>query len=178
MYVNIFGVMRVDKMNLQEYFEFTETTKSYPNLVEYDYLTHGIWAEIGEFEGILAKRLRGDEKYKDHEVYINALKFELGDIYWFAVRLLASKEHLENSERFSYIYDNPLLRELVESIKHNLLDKDYLTLLLTLDGIAKVLESTRYEIIELNINKLTERKNTNTIKGDGETVNERFSLGK
>ena len=56
-------------MNLQEYFEFTETTKSYSNLVEYDYLTHGIWAEIGEFEGILAKRLRGDDTYKDDDYY-------------------------------------------------------------------------------------------------------------
>jgi len=165
-------------MNLQEYFDFTETTKSYPNLVEYDYLTHGIWAEIGEFEGILAKRLRGDEKYKDDEVYFCSLKSELGDIYWFTVRLLASKEHLEDSERYLYTYDNPLLQQLIENVKYELLDKDYLAMLLKLDGIAKVLESTRDEILELNVKKLTERKQTNTIKGNGETVNERFSLGK
>ena len=75
-------------MNLQGYFEFTETTKSYSNLVEYDYLIHGIWAEIGEFEGILAKRLRGDEKYKDDDYYFCSLKSELGDILWFLVRVL------------------------------------------------------------------------------------------
>jgi len=170
-------------MNLQEYFKFTETTKSYPNLVEYDYLTHGIWAEIGEFEGILAKRLRGDEKYKDDDYYFCSLKSELGDIYWFIVRILVLDTGLYqfNTLCSNEINDSPIMKRLsslLYQIKMNLLHNDKVDVLENLDYIAKLLNSSRSEILELNVKKLTERKQTNTIKGNGETVHERFSLGK
>jgi len=166
-------------MNLKEYFEFTETTKEYPNLVEYDYLVHGIWGEIGEFESIIAKRLRGDERYKDDEVYVNALKSELGDIYWFLVRLIFPDDNNNYGSALEDTSSNNVksLSISITNIKYNLLDHSYFSLLSNLDSICRILGTTRKEVLELNVKKLTERKNTNTIKGNGETVSERFSLG-
>jgi hypothetical protein len=164
-------------MNLQEYFEFTETTKSYPNLVEYDYLTHGIWAEIGEFEGILAKRLRGDEKYKDDDYYFCSLKSELGDIYWFLVRILYLKKYysLDPTVGRDICFSNIPIQ--ISILKNQIMQEEWINSLLTLSKICYLLEVTWDEILALNVKKLTERKQTNTIKGNGETVNERYGLG-
>ena len=164
-------------MNLQEYFEFTETTKSYSNLVEYDYLTHGIWAEIGEFEGILAKRLRGDEKYKDDDYYFCSLKSELGDILWFLVRLRYLKDR-----KLCYLERDYITLTTIEirikKLKEDLMNESFDCCLIDIGFICYLLNTNIEEVMEDNVKKLTERKNTNTIKGNGETVNERFSLGK
>lgn len=164
-------------MNLKEYFEFTETTKSYSNLVEYDYLTHGIWSEIGEFEGILAKRLRGDDKYKDDDYYFYSLKSELGDILWFLVRLRYIKDR-----KLSYLEHDYMILTTIEDrtkkLKKDLTDELFDFCLIDIGFICYLLNTTIEEVMEANVNKLTERKKTNTIKGSGESVNERFSLGK
>jgi hypothetical protein len=116
-------------------------------------------------------------KYKDDDYYFCSLKSELGDILWFLVRVLYLNKYthlvpLPNPKCFTNI------SEQISIFKNNLKIDTLDLSLISFQKLCYLLETTIEEVMKVNVKKLTERKNTNTIKGNGETVNERFSLGK
>ena len=74
-------------MNMNDYQAATAETAVYPPHKSASYLIPGLAAEVGEFQGFIAKAARGDEKYQDLDNLQNLLVKELGDILWFVARL-------------------------------------------------------------------------------------------
>lgn len=73
-------------MKMYEYQQATAETAVYPPLVAGEYLLTGLTAEVGELNNIIAKSVRGDERYSDPEVVREMAVKELGDILWFVAR--------------------------------------------------------------------------------------------
>ncbi len=69
------------QMNLSKYQEFTRTTAIYPKNTAITYLTLGLASEAGEVAGKLKKHIR------DNVVDTMSLIDEVGDVFWYAVRL-------------------------------------------------------------------------------------------
>jgi len=73
-------------MNVNEYLELTNQTAIYPeagtgNDMELYYLALGLSSESGEVAGKISKLIR------DGKLDIGNLAYELGDVFWYLVRL-------------------------------------------------------------------------------------------
>jgi NTP pyrophosphatase (non-canonical NTP hydrolase) len=73
-------------MNVNQYLELTNTTAIYPDAgkgsnKELYYLTLGLVSEAGEVAGKIKKQIR------DGDFDVGALAYELGDCFWYLVRL-------------------------------------------------------------------------------------------
>ena len=106
-------------MYLDQYLEETHQTAIYPEAgtgsnLELYYLSLGLTSEAGEVAGKVKKLIRDDA------LDVGALAYELGDVFWYLVRLC--------------------------------------------DAIGYPPE----EVLAININKLTRRKENNTLKGNGD----------
>lgn len=70
--------------DIDSYMEWTRKTVKYDVDVEEHYLSYGLGAEVGEFQGDIAKFYRGDFDCIELQ---RRTKKELGDILWFVARL-------------------------------------------------------------------------------------------
>ena len=113
---------------------------TYPKENEEQYLLHGFYAEWGEIYGAYAKFLRGD--YSADVLLIN-LKKEVGDVYWF-LAMMENTKHYELGNSF------------VQKIRNRLTE------------ITEELNTTKSEILGMNIAKLTDRMNRGKIQGSGD----------
>jgi len=68
-------------MSLEEYTIFSRTTAIYPKDRALDYLGLGLCSEAGEVAGKLKKKIR------DGGVDVMTVLDEVGDVFWYAVRL-------------------------------------------------------------------------------------------
>ena len=68
-------------MSLEEYTIFSRTTAIYPKEKALDYLGLGLCSEAGEVAGKLKKKIR------DGGVDVVSVVDEIGDVFWYAVRL-------------------------------------------------------------------------------------------
>lgn len=151
------------KLNLRDYQEFIKTVITYDQQNESDYLKFGLHAELGEVAGVYAKYKRGD--YNCSEM-AEKLLYELGDVVWFVSRLLYLNNISEVEIDSSAIIDLPV-KDTIEYLINNRLD-DYISFLIVVDAIARSYNTNIEDLINMNIKKLSARKNKNTIKGSGE----------
>lgn len=69
-------------LNIDTYQEFTRSTAIYPKDKALEYLTLGLTSEAGEVAGKLKKAIR--DGVKDEKALVD----EVGDVLWYAVRIL------------------------------------------------------------------------------------------
>lgn len=79
---------------LNDYMMFTRETAVYPTNKELEYLSLGLTNEAGEVAGKVKKWMRRDPKYsntlsshKYSDALIEDLEGEIGDVFWYLVRL-------------------------------------------------------------------------------------------
>lgn len=72
-------------MDIEEYKKCLRKTVVYSKEVEKEYLILGLCSEVGEVAGKYKKFLRGD--FDDINKFKDCLELELGDIFWYLVRL-------------------------------------------------------------------------------------------
>lgn len=71
-------------MNLEMYQAMTLKTAIYPKDKAIEYLVLGLLSEAGEVASLVKKSIRGDYTLDCHE---DDLRKELGDVFWYLVRL-------------------------------------------------------------------------------------------
>jgi hypothetical protein len=136
-----------------------EYSKKAMEFAQYEDPMYVYWAaleELGEFAGKIAKSLRGDK-----ELDMEALRKEAGDVLW--------QLNARSCEENSYQGSDPLYEEFI-AIVSNAVEDD------VSDWVARNFEyfiedffnMNPDEIRQENIDKLTDRKNRNAIKGDGD----------
>lgn len=166
-------------MNITDYQAFTPTTAIYDKKHELEYLRLGLKSEIGEALGVLKKYYRGDKSWSETT---ERFKSEIGDIFWYLSQLanmvdFELMDYLEISKNATLtILDTELTLDKIYLESEKLNDSSakelirctvsycYVTLVVFLKNISFAVGS----ILSKNKAKLTQRLNTNNIKGDGE----------
>lgn len=157
----------------------------------FEYLFLGLSSELGEVEGKLKKKIRGDFDLKD-DLFKNGIALEIGDCLWYVSMisdLFVRGDRLKTLE-----FDLPKLPMLqkVSSSKaifdfrtdiqtafilradcfHN---GDESMMLFHLASIAATFGLSLNECADAVLGKLSQRKEIGTIKGDGDGVSDRVS---
>lgn len=153
-----------------------------------DYWHFGIKSEIceliGKVEGLRAKKIRGDEITQDK---IDAIKDEIGDVFWFAAlgcALFAKKGDKNAFARVYKLTDANVQKEALLVHSYSLDEELYIYRLdeefyihglevcalyiSTVKRIAAELGIKPYDCLVRNIKKLYSRKERGVIKGDGD----------
>lgn len=138
-----------------------------PSARNVQYLSLGLWGEVGELASLVAKSIR-DETELDK----TAVAKELGDVMWF---LAGSASYGNNGDAFATLADGAdLLREDVDP--HSATE-DFISSLITadlpriFDEATKLAYSVGYtldEVLELNLAKLKSRRDRGKITGSGD----------
>jgi NTP pyrophosphatase (non-canonical NTP hydrolase) len=177
-------------MTSSEYVKIVEKTAIYPNkiiTVPYysgaDYAKLGLIGEYGEICNKLKKVYRDNEGNYSSETIL-ALTKEIGDVYWY-IAALCNKEFnisfvacYETAKKMSQSNESYLFTNIYRGIYYASqicfpADPDHVeanvTLLLNcLESINKYLGLRTENILEINYEKLSQRLEANTIKGDGD----------
>lgn len=150
----------------QQYQEKAVTFLEVEDENTYDYLVLGLHSEKGEVAGVVKRYLRGDYDMKETK---RRLIGELGDCLWYVAVL---------QKKFPDQYGNYLLSSLSRlvslephAVVHGLFNEKGA---ICEEGIAVLNIAKEYglsvkEIFNYNIQKLTDRKKRNMIKGDGDS---------
>ena len=130
---------------------------------------------IGKVEGLRAKKIRGDEITQDK---IDAIKDEIGDVFWFAAlgcALFAKKGDKNAFARVYKLTDANVQKEALLVHSYSLDEEFYIHSLevcalyiSTVKRIALELGIKPYDCLVRNIKKLYSRKERGVIKGDGD----------
>lgn len=130
-----------------------------------EYLRLGLVAEVGELFGKYAKLKRGD--FVDPEDIFQ----EAGDILWF-VSAIAYRHNLSLYYIMLFVAEHSFIDWPVNSLLHDMM-KDAISgtvgsLYWIVAFIAELTKTPVDFLLELNYNKLSDRKNRNVIKGNGD----------
>lgn len=155
--------------NMNDYIEFTRTTALYPKERALEYLMYGLIDELGEY-------LESFEEPLD-------AKYELSDVMWYVARLFDETstpvpkdpdhhkfvEGLDLVILASKLYGDrkKLIRDNNPN-KEKQFAKDLQNLYLGILAHVHYFHGDIDEIIQINVDKLTDRKNRNVLKGDGD----------
>lgn len=152
----------------------------------FNYLYGGLASEIGEVFGKIKKRVRND--VKDHDKYRMYLALEIGDCLWYIAML--HKYCFLNID-VSSIWDSLYSPKMVDTAGRDFFFALNLLPLLPLEGKRSISRGRLREfVVELRmlsgcigftleecgtlvIEKLRERAEAGTIRGDGDGVNDR-----
>jgi NTP pyrophosphatase (non-canonical NTP hydrolase) len=152
--------------------DYQKKVKTFAIYKEPDYPLYLLVSEIGEYFGKIAKEKRGDYTTEQKEELRKAKLLELGDIAWAVAEIGNINEIKINliektviNDFFDFVYiANEILNEINKySQKLNLEIMFFL-----ISQQAKSLGSNLTEVMQMNIEKLTDRKNRNVIKGEGD----------
>lgn len=82
------GLFLLDRqeLTLESYHDYTSLTAEYPEDAEIVYLTLGLAGEAGEVANKVKKSIRDNSGMISNELR-NSLLYELGDCFWYLVRL-------------------------------------------------------------------------------------------
>ncbi|MCP4665126.1 MAG: hypothetical protein GY849_02075 [Deltaproteobacteria bacterium] len=165
------------QMELKQYSELAHSFVSYE---ENDYPYFLLVEEIGEYAGKIAKLKRGDYSYSEN--YRLEILKELGDICWALNEIAILHNCFIESNFFKKVKGlrNIIKNNLNNLEKHTLFLEMQTNLLIEnnynsfynyfglIDVISREYNSSIEEIFEMNIKKLTDRKNRGKIKGNGD----------
>lgn len=177
-------------MNPSEYIKIVDKTAIYPNsiiTVPYysgqDYAKLGLIGEYGEICNKIKKIYRDHEGNYSSETIL-ALAKEIGDVYWYIAALCRREFNIsfvasfETAKKLSQSNESFLFTNLYRGSYYTSqicfpADPDHIeanvTLLLNcLESINKYLGLKTEDILQLNYEKLSQRKEANTIQGDGD----------
>lgn len=158
----------ISKGLLAEYKQFCKSTAIYPEAgtgseKEVLYLSLGLFGEYKEW--LSSGTLGSDEKK------------EASDVCWYIMRL-CDIFYWDYSHVFCNTIKYNLDSNIFEALKKFIRDKKDIKSILYIECMDKIAHIREYhdinELLKLNMKKLTERKNTGTLQGDGETIEERM----
>lgn len=138
-----------------------------PSARNVQYLSLGLWGEVGELASLVAKSIR-DETELDK----TAVAKELGDVMWF---LAGSASYGRNGEAFAILASSAdLPREYADP---HAATEDFISELISadlpriFDAATKLAHSLGYtldEVLEMNLAKLQSRRDRGKITGSGD----------
>lgn len=136
-----------------------------------DYPALALIEEAGELCGKFAKTLRGD-----HELDKAAVLAEVGDVLWNIAALAEDiGQHMSvlEGEDYEAVLSHPVpdgieLHKVAAAVAAGVFDEDKTMMFISLGVIARELGSSLEDVATANIQKLTDRKARNVIKGEGD----------
>ena len=165
-------------MQIEDYKEFIKTTAIYPKDCAFNYLLLGLIGEAGELCNSYKKVLR-DKLEKD--VWVPQLKKELGDFFWYLYQLenegcVDVQVTLYGEDRnYRNLITN--LFDLFSSVNDLLISTEYQHFptyqgglnTRTLNNLIYFhLDSSIEEILQINVDKLSSRKERGVLGGSGD----------
>ena len=129
------------------------------------YPMKGLLSEIGELIGKEARIERGDYSVDD-DVFKQDVKKELGDIFWMLSELF--QQIKEEPVDMSYVYSEYMLyMALTDLIKeHNIYN--LCNVYAVMMGYLEQNRISLSEVLQMNLDKLTDRESRGKIKGSGD----------
>lgn len=138
-----------------------------PSARNVEYLSLGLWGEVGELASLVAKSIR-DETELDK----TAVAKELGDVMWF---LASSASYSGNGEEFASLANDADLQD--DFVNSYAATEDFISMLIAADlpGIFNAMGELAYsvgytldEVLEMNLAKLQSRRDRGKITGSGD----------
>lgn len=131
------------------------------------YLSLGLWGEVGELASLVAKSIR-DETELDK----TAVAKELGDVMWFtasSAMFMDAEEDFTSLLKDAEVVDNArTLVEEAEAVLDATIRTDFLDLFDSIASLANGLGYTLDEVLEMNLAKLQSRRDRGKITGSGD----------
>ena len=138
-----------------------------PSARNVEYLSLGLWGEVGELVSLAAKSIR-DETELDK----TAVAKELGDVVWFvaasAMFMDAGDDFTTHLNDAEVIYSARTLTGWVEDLLDATIRIDYLDLFDSIATLAHGVGYTIDDVLEMNIAKLQSRRDRGKITGSGD----------
>lgn len=176
--------------NWNEYQQQALTTAIYPLEREVDYTVLGLCSEVAEIAEWL------DPSWSRNVAWGESIKSEIGDCFWYAaavadalkiplndVATTAARYHYQNTLEETYltlVTDSGYLAGLVKKAIRD--DGGHLSqerrakmvgtlgrICWVLDGMCHRLSTTRYAVMNDNLNKLSDRKQRGVLQGSGDS---------
>lgn len=138
-----------------------------PSARNVEYLSLGLWGEVGELASLVAKSIR-DETELDK----TAVAKELGDVMWF---IAGSASYSGKGEDFASLANNAdfFLEDAdsydsTEAFISSVIDADLPEVFGTAAELAHSLGYTLDDVLEMNLAKLQSRRDRGKITGSGD----------
>lgn len=141
-----------------------------PSARNVEYLSLGLWGEVGELASLVAKSIR-DETELDK----TAVAKELGDVMWF---IAGSAMYNDNGRTFGVLvdetavsevsYDGYSTTEAVSEFISSVIDGDLSEVFDSAAELARIFGYTLDEVLEMNLAKLQSRRDRGKITGSGD----------
>lgn len=152
-------------MNLKQYAAFTASTAVYPLDQAREYLSLGLFSELGEVAGILKRAIRDGKGLVD----LDKLRDELGDCLWYLVQLFGPAPELwsiawDDASRYPAPHKSDL--GLMQKVGNTTLTPDMRVV--SFVRLVRRYYFTIDELMEANTAKLSGRMTRGTIHGAGD----------
>ena len=138
-----------------------------PSARNVQYLSLGLWGEVGELASLVAKSIR-DETELDK----TAVAKELGDVMWFtasSAMFMDAEEDFTSLLKDAEVVDNArTLVEEAEAVLDATIRTDFIDLFDSISSLAHGLGYTLDEVLEMNLAKLQSRRDRGKITGSGD----------
>ena len=138
-----------------------------PSARNVQYLSLGLWGEVGELASLVAKSIR-DETELDK----TAVAKELGDVMWFtasSAMFMDAEEDFTSLLKDAESIDNArTLVEEAEAVLDATIRTDFVDLFDSIASLAHELGYTLDEVLEMNLAKLQSRRDRGKITGSGD----------
>lgn len=138
-----------------------------PSARNVQYLSLGLWGEVGELASLVAKSIR-DETELDK----TAVAKELGDVMWFtasSAMFMDAEEDFTSLLKDTEAIDNArTLTEEAEAVLDATIRTDFVDLFDSIASLAHGLGYTLDEVLEMNLAKLRSRRDRGKITGSGD----------
>ena len=138
-----------------------------PSARNVEYLSLGLWGEVGELASLVAKSIR-DETELDK----TAVAKELGDVMWFtasSAMFMDAEEDFTSLLKDAESIDNArTLVEEAEAVLDATIRTDFVDLFDSIASLAHELGYTLDEVLEMNLAKLQSRRDRGKITGSGD----------
>ena len=138
-----------------------------PSARNVQYLSLGLWGEVGELVSLVAKSIRDDT-----ELDKTAVAKELGDVMWFTA---SSAMFMDAGDDFTTLIndaevsdDAQTLVEEAENVLDATIRTDFVDLFDSIASLANGLGYTLDEVLEMNLAKLQSRRDRGKITGSGD----------
>ena len=170
-------------MKFKDYQKLTSQFAIYPKETALEYLSLGLFSEVGEIAGLIKKKIRGDN-LPDFD---DLLKKELGDVAWYLSELanhigddddVCRDTHLKKADKWSIV-------DAIAHIEDLVFDVNNISCSVVNQNKREIHENVLYaieswvcmvllfgfdvdEVLDLNIKKLSSRQERCVITGSGD----------
>lgn len=138
-----------------------------PSARNVEYLSLGLWGEVGELTSMFAKSIRDDTNLD-----CDAVAKELGDIMWFtassAMFMEAEGDFTRLLQDAGAVDNGRTILEEAEAVLDATIRTDFIDLFDCIASLAHGVGYTLDEVLEMNLAKLQSRRDRGKITGSGD----------